>query len=789
MATGDLDQLSFVGSELLPTTPIRRQYLELKARHPDAILFFRLGDFYETFDDDARLVSQAVDIVLTGRDIGRGERIPMAGVPHHAAEGYIARLIGRGYRVAICEQMAEPGPRGLVPRQVVRIVSPGTLVEDGLLPARANNFLAALLPDRTGAGLAYVDVSTGHLAATEARGPDWRVAIGAEMVRLGPSECLVPGEDQSGVCDLRELLPPGARATTRTSAQFAPHATLERLHRQFDTAVLGSLGLDERPLAARATAALLAYVEETLPAAAACLDRVEVYAIDGAMVLDGATRRSLELTENPLGGGRAASLLGVLDETRTTMGARLLRQWVSRPLLDPASIGARQAAVGCLVADRATRAKLASSLGRLPDLERLAARAGQGILNPRETLALAAGVRLLPELKQGLGNLGAPILVDIGRRLEDFSDIADLVERTLEDPPALTFGEGVVRAGWSSELDETRVLAGDARAWIAAFERSERERVGLRGIRVGYNRVFGYYLELSRAALAQPTDYYQRERSGATTVAEHVEQLGYLRRQTLANAERFVTTELQEYETRVRNAQQEIARLERALFKELVDAVAGRARALLDSAAAIAQLDTLLSLAEVAARWSYTRPELVSGAQIEIEAGRHPVVERHLEPGAFVPNDTRLGGNAASIAVLTGPNMAGKSTYLRQVALIVLMAQIGSFVPAGSARLGVVDRIFARVGAQDDLAGQRSTFMVEMIETANILRNATPRSLLILDEIGRGTSTFDGIAVARAVVEHIHDNPRLGCQTLFATHYHELAELEQALERVASLRM
>jgi DNA mismatch repair protein MutS len=789
LATGDLDQLSLLGGEFLPTTPIRRQYLEHKARHPDAILFFRLGDFYETFDEDARVVSRALEIALTSREMGRGERVPMAGVPAQAAEGYIARLIERGHRVALCDQIGEAPIRGLVPRQVVRVVTPGTLVEDGLLPSRSNNFLAALLVERGAAGLAYVDVSTGHLAATEVRGATWRPLLAAELVRLGPAECLVPADAEGESEPLADLLPPGARPTPRAAVGFGSHRTAERLGRQFDAATVASLGLEERPLAARATAGLLEYVEETLPAALRLLDRIEIYSVEGSMVLDSATRRSLELTEGLRTGGRAGSLLEVVDDTRTAMGARLLRQWVSCPLLDLARIATRQDAVAELVDAGAIRAGLADRLASLPDLERLASRAAQRLLSPREALALAGGVRPLPEVRAQLSRAAASLLADLSDDLHDFTSLADRIEQTVASPPPASLGDGVVRPGCSAELDELRDLAGNTRAWIANLERGERQRTGVRGLRVGYNRVFGYYLEVSKAGLGQPTDYYQRERTGAATIAAHLDQLGYLRRQTLAGAERFVTAELQEYELRVRNAQEEIARLERRLFGELLDIVASEAGRLLESARAIARLDALLSFASVAVRGGYSRPELVDGELLEIAGGRHPVVERHLEAGAFVPNDTRLGGEHPTVAILTGPNMAGKSTYLRQVALLVLLAQVGSFVPADSARLGLVDRIFARVGAQDDLAAQRSTFMVEMIETANILRNASPRSLLVLDEIGRGTSTYDGIAVARAIVEHIHDSPRLGCKTLFATHYHELADLERALPRVIALRM
>ncbi len=785
LARGDPDQLALLGAEYLPTTPVRRQYLELKAQHPDAILFFRLGDFYETFDDDARLVARELDIALTGRELGRGERVPMAGVPYHAAEGYIARLIERGHRVALCDQVGEVPARGLVRREVVRVVTPGTLVEDGLLPARANNYLAALLLDRGAAGLATVDVSTGQLGVAEIVGPDSRALVAADLVRLGPSECLIPDGEQAAL----ELLPPGARPTTRPTISFAPHRAAERLRSQFEIGTLGSLGLDERPLAARAAGALLDYVGETIPSALRLLNRIEVYAVEGSMVLDAATRRSLELTQSLRSGDRAGTLLEVIDRTRTAMGARLLRAWVSRPLLDGGLIGRRHDAVELLV----NRPDVGDALGRrldsLPDLERLAGRAAQRLLSPRDALALAAGLRAMPELRCALSAVESPLLRELRAGLADCGDLAGAIEGTVADPPAASFGEGVIREGASTELDETRALAGDTRGWIARLEQSERERTGVRSLRVGYNRVFGYYFELSKSALSQPTDYYQQERSGVPEVGEHLLRLGYVRRQTLTNGERFITSELQEYEARIRGAQETLARVERRVFDELIQNVASRATELLAAARAVAELDALLSLADVARRDAYVRPVITDDDCLEIDGGRHPVVERALGEGGYVPNETRLGGQHPRVAILTGPNMAGKSTYLRQVALIALLAQIGSYVPADRARLGLVDRIFARVGAQDDLAGHRSTFMVEMIETANILRSATPRSLLILDEIGRGTSTFDGIAVARAVVEHIHDDPRLGCKTLFATHYHELAELESSLQRAAAYRM
>ncbi len=787
MPPGDANQLTFIGGDQLPSTPIRRQYLEIKAAHPDAILFFRLGDFFETFDEDAHVTAAALDIALTSRDIGRGERVPMAGVPCQAAAGHIARLLERGHRVALCEQIGEAPARGLVRREVVRVMTPGTVVEDELLPPRANNYLAALVFDNQGAGLAHVDVSTGELAVTEVVGRGWEPLLAAEMIRLGPSECLISDELAGNA--IEEILPPGARPTLRSAASFASHRALDRLKGQFGTSTLGGLGLDDRPRAARATGALLEYVEHTVPAALSLLDRLSIYDIHGAMVLDAATRRSLELTENPRTGGRQGTLLEVVDETRTPMGARTLRRWVSSPLLDAERIEARLDAVDWLVGDASRRDLLSDALASLPDLERLSVRAAQRMLSPREALALASGLAVIPPLREMMGVATGAFLTEIRRGLRGFAPLVQQVGDRLTDPPPATFGEGVIRAGCSGALDQLRSLSGDARGWIAELERTERERTGVGGLRVGYNRVFGYYLEASKQTLARPTDYYQREATATATIGDHLQALGYSRRQTLTSVERFVMPRLQDYELRVRSAQEELGRIERRLFDELVDVIAGQAGALRECARAVARLDVVVGLASVAVRHRYCRPTLAEGDQLELIEARHPVVERSLAAGGFVPNDARLGDEHGQIAILTGPNMAGKSTYLRQVALVVLLAQIGSFVPAARAQLGLVDRVFARVGAHDDLAAHRSTFMIEMIETANILRSATSRSLLILDEIGRGTSTFDGIAVARAVVEHIHDSPRLGCKTVFATHYHELAELEKTLPRARSVRM
>jgi DNA mismatch repair protein MutS len=778
------DQLSMFGREHLPMSPVRRQYLELKRQYPDAILFFRLGDFFETFDADADLVARELEIALTSRDLGRGERVPMAGVPCAAVDSYAARLIARGHRLAICEQLSEPDGRGPVQRGVVRVLSPGTVVEDGLLTARQSTFLAALLIEGRAAGLAHLDASTGYLAACQVGGPDFGVLLASELCRIGPSECLLPADEQVPGRHT-ELVPVGCRSTLRPAEAFGPRRAAETLRNQFGLERLEALGLGEAPLAARAAAALLDYVAETLPGALPQFQRLQQYDVEGFMVLDAAARRNLELLAGLRSGGREGSLLEVLDRTRTPMGARLLRRWLAQPLLDQAEIRARQDAVQAVGERPAARADLAALLADLPDLERLAGRAFQGRLAPRDCLALAAGLGLVPRLGEAVTSCGA----GLGElRLDPVPEIGHLVAERLSDDPPPVVGPGLMRAGFSSELDEVRALGGDTRRWIASLERQERERTGVRGLKVGHNRVYGYFLEVGQAATRQPTDYYQQQQTGATDVGQHLEKLGYVRKQTLAGAERYITQELKEYELRASRAEQETERLERRLFTELLEALRPLAARVQATAAELARLDCLSSLAEVARERRYVRPELDESRDLVIRGGRHPIVEAALQPGEFVPNDLTLGEDGR-ILVVTGPNMAGKSTCLRQAALIALLAQIGSFVPADSARLGLVDRIFTRIGARDDLAGRSSTFMVEMTEAANILRNATPRSLVILDEVGRGTSTYDGLALARAILERLHSAPGLDCRTLFATHYHELAGLERELPGIRSVRM
>ena len=742
------------------TTPLRRQYLDIKRRYPHAILFFRLGDFYETFDQDAETISRELEIVLTSRPVGK-ERVPLAGIPHHALDSYLARLIAKGYKVAICEQMEEPGKgKKLVERQVVRVVTPGTLVEENLLQRGTNNYLAALAPGDGQAGLAYVDVSTGEFACTQIAGE----AAAAELDRLSPAELLLP----------QGTSPPEGVKATLTPLQppaFDEGAAVERLLEQFSTPSLEGLGLAGLTPAAVAAGAVIAYLQENQQALLPQVSRISYQRSDGFMGLDTVTRRNLELFVSLRPDTPHASLLAVIDHTRTAMGARLLRRWLGQPLLDAGEIGRRQDGVQLFFDSAVRRGRVSSILAKLPDLERIVARVGAGSATARDLVGLRRGLEQVPDLQRALDD---DLVSADGRRrvheelvdgLHPCRDTAGLIAQAIADEPA---ADAVIRPGFSEELDTLRASARDARQYLADLERRDRERTGIKSLKVGYNKVFGYYIEVSNSNLkAVPTDYQ--------------------RRQTLVGGERFTTTDLQEHEFRILHARERQEELEEALFRQVCAQVAANGARIRDTAAAVALVDVFCGLGEAAVHSRYVRPTVDDSDSIAIRDGRHPVVERSLSgsaAGGFVPNDTYMASGDAQIIVLTGPNMAGKSTYLRQTALIVLLAQIGSFVPAAEARIGVVDRVFSRVGATDDIAAGHSTFMVEMLETAAILHSATPRSLLLFDEIGRGTSTYDGMAIARAVVEFLHNRSELAARTLFATHYHELVELESVLPRV-----
>ncbi|WP_299024346.1 DNA mismatch repair protein MutS [uncultured Thermanaerothrix sp.] len=740
-------------------SPIRQQYLEIKRQYPHAILFFRLGDFYETFDEDAEITARELDIVLTSRNVAKGVRVPMAGIPYHAVENYLSRLIEKGYHVAICEQVGEQPTRGLFPREVVRVVTPGTVVEPALLKTDYNNYLAALIVQENAAGIAYVDITTGEFRATELNGGNLETLLRAELTRIQPTETLLP-ENQTA---LGELIP--NHTTTLPAWRFEPARCQEILKDHFGVALLDGYGLTKKPLAIGAAGAILQYLQETQPNALRLLTSLATYTASDFMLLDANTRRSLELTETMRQGESQGSLLSVLDYTVTPMGRRLLRQWLSKPLINPEAIRQRQDIIEYFFIRGILRADLRVRLRGLGDLERLTNRVIAGHAGPRDLASLRNILRALPAV-QGLFEEGteSPLQAVLARfHLE--TDLREALETALvEDPPATLQTTGVIRAGYSVELDDLIQTTQHARDWIANLEATERERTGIKTLKVGYNKVFGYYIEISRALASQAPPEY-------------------IRKQTLVNAERFITPEMKEYEALILNAEDRIRELESQLFKELCQKVIAKSRDLLETAQALAELDVYAALAEAAALNGYTRPEITEDLTLDIREGRHPVVEKMLKGERFVPNDA-VFEEGEIIRIITGPNMSGKSTFLRQVALIVLMAQIGAFVPAASARIGWVDRIFTRIGAQDEIFAGQSTFMVEMTETANILNHATQRSLLILDEIGRGTSTYDGLSIAWAVVEYLHNHPRLRPRTLFATHYHELTQLADLLPGV-----
>ena len=748
----------------MKVTPLRRQYLQLKGQHPDAILFFRLGDFYEVFDDDAEVAAKELDLVLTSRPVSKEMRVPMAGVPHHAIDGYIARLIEKGYRVAIAEQTDDTTGSGLVHREVARVVTPGTVVEPTLLESKRANYLTAVFEEGERAGVAYADITTGEFATTQLA----REEVARELARLQPRECIVPqtgdwsaeATPRSAQVD-RDDLPAGTHVTPLPPYRFELGAARRALQNHFQVSTLEGFGCEQKPLAIRAAGAILHYLGETQKGALAQMTTLRTYSTERFMVIDPVTRRNLELTQTLRERKVEGSLLGVIDRTRTPMGGRLLRNRLSQPLVDRAAIEARLDEVATFFEDAVLQAQVLETLKDLPDLERLTNRVLGGIANPRDLVGIRAALENVVDLRQILtaaGGLPAELAAD----LDPCPDVAELIGSAIVDePPASVTNGGVIRSGFSEELDELLRTVKDARDWLASLEREEQERTGIKSLKVGFNKVFGYYIEITKANLdAVPEDY--------------------IRKQTLTNSERYITPELKEVETQILNAEERQAEVEARLFSQVCQRVGGRAGSLLGTARGAARIDVAASLAEVAVRNRYVRPELSDGTELEIAAGRHPVVEQTLWEEPFTPNDLAMD-DAARILIITGPNMAGKSVYLRQNALIVLLAQMGAFVPADAAEVGIVDRIFTRIGAQDEVASGQSTFMVEMIETANILNNATPRSLLILDEVGRGTSTYDGLSIAWAVVEYLHNHPERRARTLFATHYHELTELSGRL--------
>ena len=746
-------------------TPVRRQYLRIKQRYPDAIVLFRLGDFYETFDEDAHLASRELEIVLTSKAMGKNLKVPLAGIPAHSLESYLARLIKKGHKVAICEQLTDPATsKGLVERDVVRVVTPGTVLDPSLLDQKANNYLVAVVVEGEEAGLSYADITTGEFSTTQM--PSGELAL--ELNRLSPAELLAPEGQDVGAYN-RMPLSDGAGGPITTPlplSAFEHENARQSLLEHFGAVTLEPFGCANLPLAIKAAGAIIEYLTQTQRGSLRELDSLNTYSTGSFMTLDYQTRRNLELFQGGRWGSPGLSLFSTIDLTRTPMGGRLLRRWLGQPLLDISELIRRQDAVGFFHSNLMRRENTLALLSRITDLERVLNRIRTGVASPRELLGLKASLEAASGLPDLFDEDDAQAISWLRNKIHQCDDVVSLIEAALSPDPAGDPGEGnVIREGFSPELDELRLASGNARKYIAGLERKERESTGIRTLKVGYNKVFGYYIEVSNPNLPQvPAEY--------------------IRRQTLVGGERFITPELKEYESLILNARDRIEELEQALYKQMCAQIGETAQAISSLADGIARIDVFSALAEVSSRFGYVRPHLTGGDGIEIKGGRHPVVERVIPPGSFVPNDTDLSTSDAQLVVLTGPNMAGKSTYIRQVALIVLMAQIGSFVPAESAAIGLVDRIFTRVGLQDDLATGQSTFMIEMVETAAILNQATSRSLVILDEIGRGTSTYDGLSIARSVVEYIHNNPRLGCKTLFATHYHELTQLANTVPRV-----
>jgi DNA mismatch repair protein MutS len=749
-------------------TPMMRQYREWKRRYPGYLLLFRLGDFYEAFYEDAVVAARVLDITLTSRQKGEGA-IPMAGVPHHAVDGYIARLIRAGHKVALCDQVEAAPAKGrkLIRREVVRLITPGTVTETGLLDGRRNNFLAALVRSHGRLGAALVDITTADFWAGESRDEP---ALAEAVLLRRPAELLVAPSLSPDDPLVRRFREAGTTVTAGDSEGFAPQAAEARLREHFRVVALDGLGLGGRPVATRAAGAILAYLGETQQGAPSHLTRIQPLALDDHLVLDESAVRNLELVESLHERSLRGSLLWALDRTVTPMGGRLLRQWVLRPLLAPAEINRRLTGVETLAEAPSRLEALRAELGEIGDLARLASRVALGVATPRDLVALRAALRPLPAVRERLRDAEEGLVRDAVAELEDLDALAKVLEAALlDDPPASVHEGGLVRESFSQALADLRREVREARTWIAGLEARERQRTGIPTLRVRFNRVFGYGIEVSKSHL-------------------HLVPETYVRRQTLVGGERFVTPELKEQEAKVTGAEERMNRLEFELFDVLRRDVGREADGLLRTARGVATLDVLASLAHVARERAYTRPVVDTSGALEIRDGRHPVLELRIDGAAFVPNDLALDGDEVSCLIVTGPNMAGKSTYMRQVALIVLLAQVGSFVPARSACIGVVDRIFTRIGAQDHLLRGQSTFLVEMTEAATILRHATPRSLILLDEIGRGTSTFDGLAIAWAVAEHLHEQCR-GAKVLFATHYHELTRLAAELPRVRNVHV
>ncbi len=750
-------------------TPLMKQYHEIKRQHLDSILLFRMGDFYEMFDQDAVTASKVLEITLTQRNKSKGNETPLCGFPYHAAEGYIAKLIRRGFKVAVCEQVEDPKlAKGLVKREVIRVVTPGTVLDATLLDAKDNNYLASIYPARDGYGIAFLDISTGDFHTAEVDGIGNLAELDTVLSRFTPREVVLP-KGQTAGADFQALIGQYTRAVNSYDDwTFDRETARKTLLDHFKTASLDGFGLDGMTKGISAAGAALRYIEETQKTALANIAGIRPFTVRSSMIIDAVCQRNLELVRNIYDGSAKGTLLSVLDHTVTAMAGRKLREWLLNPLLDPREIDGRLDAVAELKERHQVRSGVRTALGRVYDLERLISRVSLGAANARDLVALKISFKALPDIRNLISLSAAGLLKDLLEGWDDLDELFLQIDRAINEEPPYTLREGkLIKKGYNPELDELLTISTEGKGFIASIEQRERERTGIASLKVSYNKVFGYFIEVTKPNLPNvPQDY--------------------IRKQTMTNAERFITPELKEYEDKVLNAEEKILDLEYRLFQEVREKIGAETVRVQDMARRIAVLDCVVSLAEAAAKNNYTRPVVDEGDLLKITEGRHPVVEL-LSEDRFVPNDTLLDGGENQLIVITGPNMAGKSTYMRQVALIAIMAQMGSFVPAREAAVGVVDRVFTRVGASDFLARGQSTFMVEMNETANILNNATDRSLVILDEIGRGTSTFDGISIAWAVAEHLHS--KLRARTLFATHYHELTDLSLTLDRVKNFNV
>ncbi len=745
-------------------SPGRRQYLKFKQQYPDSLLLFRMGDFFETFDDDARILADVLDMALTSRDVGGGTRSHLAGFPHQMLESHLGKLVNAGLKVAVCEQVSDPAKsKGIVDRAVVRLVTPGTVLEPDILDSGKNNYLAAAVADGQRAGLAYIDISTSEFVTQEMTATD----LPDEVERLGPAELLVDDASR-GILEVPDADAPTLRQLD--TSRLDPELAADSLKSHFGVATLEAYGCENRPLATMAAAEALSFLRETQLGALPQITSLRTESPADYVKLDSRALRDLEVLESRSEEAGAVTLLSTVDRTRTAMGARMLRAWLARPLTNLNELIGRQDAVERFATDPITRAELVDALRRVPDLERLTNRVRAGRATPRDLAAIGRGLAQVPAVISALGGRSNG-QASTPAGLKSCDDALAVIESAIAPDPPAGLGDGKsIRPGFDADLDETRSLAGEARSHIVNIETEARQSTGIKSLKVGYNKVFGYYIEVSRPNLDRVPPEFER-------------------RQTLVNGERFITPGLKELEVRILNARERINEIEKAIFNRVCADVAAHGQRIMSTASALGEIDVLVSLAEVAADHGWTRPVVDDGDRIKIGGGRHPAVEAALGLGRFVPNDVDISRSGDQVLIITGPNMSGKSTYIRQTAVLTLLAHVGSFIPADSAQIGLVDRIFTRAGLTDDISGGRSTFMIEMVEAAAILNQATPKSLAIFDELGRGTSTYDGLAIARAIAEHIHNDPRLGCRTLFATHYHEMTELADELPRAANYRV